>query len=116
MTFTVSRDGQTLVTLHEGTDTTARDEATAELATVLESLVSEGEISDWAIDDADVYEHPTAPFEPYTIEVGFAVSVVVDVDDADRAAAVGTDAIDDALANAGVDGVTYTSQPATSAA
>ncbi|MFC4543897.1 hypothetical protein ACFO5R_18380 [Halosolutus amylolyticus] len=115
MEYAVARDGTTLVTLHEGTDTTACDAATAELTANLESLESEGRIADWTIENAEVYEHPTAPFDPYTITVAFTVTVTVEADDADTASEVGASAIDDALENADVDAVTYTSAPAASA-
>ncbi|WP_265110190.1 hypothetical protein [Halosolutus halophilus] len=115
MEFAVSRDGTTLVTLHEGTDTTACDAATAELTANLESLEAEGRIAGWTIEDAEVYEHPTAPFDPYTITVAFTVTVTVEADDPERATEIGASAIDDALENAGVDAVSYTSAPATSA-
>ena len=116
MEFAVSRDGTTLVTLHGGSDTTACDEATDELAENLERLASDGTVSDWTIDDADVYEHPTGPFDPYTITVAFSVTVVVEAEDADAAAEIGAGAIADALENADVESVTYTSSPAASAA
>ena len=116
MEFAVSRDGTTLVTLHGGSDTTACDQATDELTDGLESLAAEETISDWEIADADVYEHPTAPFDPYTIAVEFAVTVVVEADDEDEAEEIGANAIDEALERAGVEGVSYTSSPAASAA
>ncbi|WP_246998759.1 hypothetical protein [Halosolutus gelatinilyticus] len=115
MEFAVSREGTTLVTLHEGTDTTACNAAAAELTANLESLAAEGTIANWAIDDATVYEHPTAPFDPYTIAVAFTVTVVVDADDPAAATEIGASAIDDALERADVDAVSYTSSPAASA-
>ncbi|SEW03228.1 hypothetical protein [Natrinema salifodinae] len=116
MEFAVSRDGTTLVTLHGGSDTTACEEATSDLADSLETLAAAETVTAWEITDADVYEHPTAPFDPYTIAVSFTVTVTVDAADADQATEIGADAIDDALANAGVESVTYTSSPAASAA
>ncbi len=114
MKYAVSRDGTTLVTLHEGTDTTARDEAIGQLDASLESVGASGPITDWAISDADVYEHPTAPFEPYTITVTFTVSVAVEADDAAAAEELGASAIDRTLESAGVESVSYTSPPAAS--
>ncbi|MBZ6494396.1 hypothetical protein [Natrinema longum] len=116
MEFTVSRAGTTLVTLHGGSDTTACDEATTSLADALESLAADGTITDWEITDADVYEHPTAPFDPYTITLEFTVTVTVVADDTDEATEIGATAIDDALGAAGVESVTYTSSPAASTA
>jgi len=116
MEFAVSRTGTTLVTLHGGSGTTACNEATDELASNLESLAADGTISDWEINDSQVYEHPTAPFDPYTVTVEFSVTVVVDADDSDAAAELGASAIDDALKNADMRSVTYTSPPAASAA
>ncbi|PGF15334.1 hypothetical protein CP556_03780 [Natrinema sp. CBA1119] len=116
MEFAVSRSGTTLVTLHGGSDTTACDEATSTLADTLESLAAAGTITDWEIADADVYEHPNAPFDPYTITLKFSVTVTVEADDADAASERGARAIDDALANADIGSVTYTSSPSTSAA
>lgn len=113
--FAVSREGTTLVTLHEGSDTTARDEATAELTETLEHLTAEGTIEKWEVDGAEVYEHPAGPFDPYTITVGFAITVTVAAADADRAAELGANAIDDALETAGVESISYTSSPAASA-
>ena len=115
MEFAVSRDGTTLVTLHGGSDTTACDGATEELASALETLEADGTIAYWTIDDADVYEHPTGPFDPYTVSVEFSVTVVVEADDSDSAAKAGSSAIDEALGAAEVDSVTYTSSPAASA-
>lgn len=116
MEFAVSRTGTTLVTLHGGSDTTACEEATEKLAASLETLAADGTVSDWRIDDAEVYEHPTGPFDPYTISVEFSVTVVVEADDSDAAVEAGSGAIDDALENADVDAVTYTSSPTASAA
>ncbi|SFB69784.1 hypothetical protein SAMN05444422_101280 [Halobiforma haloterrestris] len=113
--FAVSREGTTLVTLHEGSDTTARDEATAELTETLEGLTDEGTIADWTVDGAEVYEHPAGPFDPYTVTVGFAVTVTVTADDADRAVEIGANAIDDALERAEVESISYTTSPAASA-
>ncbi|MGQ3411870.1 hypothetical protein ACT4ML_06360 [Natrinema sp. LN54] len=115
MEFAVSRAGTTLVTLHGGSDTTACDEATTELAATFESLTAEGPITDWDIADADVYEHPTGPFDPYTIVLEFSVTVVVEADDADEATERGASAIDEALEDAGVESVSYASPPTASA-
>ena len=116
MEFAVTRAGTTHVTLHGGSDTTACDEATEQLAESFERLAAEGTIADWEIDDADVYEHPTAPFDPYTIALEFSVTVVVDAEDADAATERGAGAIDDALETADFDAVSYTSSAAASAA
>lgn len=116
MEFAVSRSGTTLVTLHGGSDTTACGDAREKLADTLETLAADGTIADWEIANADVYEHPTAPFDPYTITLEFTVTVTVDADDADEATTVGAGAIDDALETAGVESVSYTSSPAASAA
>jgi len=114
MEYAVSRDGTTLVTLHEGTDTTACDEATRELTRHLESLATDGPISTWSITDAEVYEHPTAPFDPYTITVAFTLTVVVDADGSDAAEEAGANTIAAALEAADVETVSYTSTPAAS--
>ena len=116
MEYAVSREGTTLVTLHEGTDTTACDAATDDLAGRLESLDGGGELADWSIADAEVYEHPAAPFDPYTIAVGFSVTVTVDADDTDAAEATGANAIEDALERADVDAVSYSAEPVASPA
>ncbi|QSW97890.1 hypothetical protein [Haloterrigena alkaliphila] len=115
MEFAVSRAGTTRVTLHGGSDTTACDDATDQLAETLETLAADGVIADWEIEDADVYEHPAGPFDPYTITLEFSVTVVVEADDADAATELGADAIDEALADADFDAVSYTSSPAASA-
>lgn len=116
MEYAVSREGTTLVTLHGGTDTTARAEAIEQLEERLADAAASGAIADWAIEDAEVYEHPAAPFDPYTIAVAFAVTVAVDAEDADPAEEVGANAIDAALEDAGVDAVSYTTSPAASTA
>ncbi|QLG51029.1 hypothetical protein [Natrinema halophilum] len=116
MEFAVSRDGTTLITLHGGSDTTARDDATAELDDALGALATDGKITEWAVRDAEVYEHPTAPFDPYTITLTFSVTVTVEADEADVAADRGTRRIDDALERAELDSVSYTSSPETTAA
>ncbi|MXV63554.1 hypothetical protein GS429_16120 [Natronorubrum sp. JWXQ-INN-674] len=116
MEFAVSRDGTALVTLQGGSDTTACDDATADFTSTLESLEADGTVVDWTIDEAEIYEHPSGPFDPYTIAVEFAVTVIVDAGDADEAAEVGADTIDDTLERADIDAVSYTSAPAASAA
>ncbi len=115
MEFAVSRDGTTLVTLHEGTDTTARDEATDELTARLESIAADGTISAFEITDATVYEHPAAPFDPYTITVEFTVEVVVEAADDADAEELGATAIAEALETAEVGSISYTSSPAVTA-
>lgn len=115
MEFAVSRDGTTLVTLHQGTDTTACDGAQTEFAAALEALEDDGTLSDWAITDAEVYEPPTAPFDPYTIAVDFAVTVTVDADDAAAASEIGASRIDDALEAAEAESITFAA-PATASA
>ena len=115
MEFTVSRTGTTLVTLHGGSDTTACDDATSALADTLESLAAEETITNWEVLDAEVYEHPTGPFDPYTISLEFTVTVTTEAADADEATAIGADAIDDALAAGGVESVAYTTSPAATA-
>ncbi|MDZ7731327.1 MAG: hypothetical protein U5K37_11015 [Natrialbaceae archaeon] len=62
MEFAVSREGSTLITLHEGTDTTACDAAVEQLESNLTSLTDKGKIQSWRIDEATVSEHPVAPF------------------------------------------------------
>lgn len=114
MDYAVSREGTTLVTLHGGSDTTACDEATAQLSEALAGLAADDAISEWSIDDAAVYEHPNAPFDPYTVTVAFSVTIAVAADDEATAEERGTSAIDDALAEADVDAVSFTSGPATS--
>ena len=118
MAYAVTREGTTLVTLHEGTDTTACDAATEQLAAQLAALADDDSITEWSIDDATVYEHPTAPFDPYTVSVAFTVTVNVSTDDAtdaDAAESIGSNAIDEALERADVDAISYTSSPATTA-
>ncbi|ELZ25160.1 hypothetical protein [Natrinema limicola] len=115
MEFAVSRTGTTLVTLHGGSDTTACDDAMSTLADTLETLAAEGTITDWDVTDADVYEHPTAPFDPYTIALEFSVTVTTEADDEREAAERGASVIDDALATADVTSVAYTTSPAASA-
>jgi len=61
MEFAISRSGTTLVTLHGGSDTTACDDATTELADTLESLAAAGTITDWEIDAADVCTNIRTP-------------------------------------------------------
>jgi len=111
MEFAVSRAGTTHLTLHGGSDTTACNEATDTLADALESLAAEGRVTDWEIADAAVYEHPTAPFDPYTIALEFAVTVTVDADDADAAAEAGAAAIESALDGTEAEPAGYGSSP-----
>ncbi len=115
MEFAVSREGTTLVTLHGGSDTTACEDAVAELEGALDSLAAEGTLVDWAIPDAEVHEPPSAPFDPYTIAVEFDVVVTVEADDSEEAGKRGAGAIDAALAEAGIDSITYRSSPTASA-
>lgn len=116
MEFAVSRAGTTLVTLHEGTDTTACAEARTAFETTLETLAADGTITTWEITQTAVYEPPTAPFDPYTIAVEFTITVPVDAADAEAARERGATAIDAALETAEAESVTYTSSPTASAA
>ena len=116
MDYDVSLEGTTLVTLHAGSDTTARDDATDQLTASLEELEADDAIADWVVTDAEVYEHPAAPFDPYTVAVAFAVTVTVEADDLEAAKARGEVAIDEALESADFDAVTYTSAPYATAA
>lgn len=111
MEYAVSRDGTTLVTLHGGSTTTARDEATAQLVETFTGLEEDGRIVDWVVADAEVAEQPTAPFEPYTVSVAFAVTVVVEADDRAEAADRGANTIDEVLESAALDSVSYASGP-----
>ncbi|OLZ41796.1 hypothetical protein A6E15_12725 [Natrinema saccharevitans] len=111
MEFAVSRAGTTRLTLHGGSDTTACNEAEADLAGTLNSLTADGRLTDWAIADTEVYEHPTAPFDPYTIALEVEVTVTVDAADADAAAEAGTAAIEAALAETDAEPVDYASSP-----
>ena len=113
MEYAVTRTGSSLVTLHEGTDTTARDAAVDQLADRLDSRSSE-RIDDWSITDATVYEHPSAPFDPYTVQVGFEVAVTVEATDAEAAERAGSAVIEETLAELELDAVSYTSSPAVS--
>lgn len=115
MDYAVSREGRTLVTLHEGTETTACDVATEQLAESLREIADAGTVSDWSIDEAEVYEYPNAPFDPYTVTVAFTVTVVVAAETAAEAEERGASVIDEALADADVEAVSYTSSPATTA-
>ena len=111
MDYAVSRDGTSLVTLHDGSDTTAQDEAIGRLEEQLEN-VADGSITDWAVVDSELYEPPAGPFDPYTVAVEFTVTVAVEAEDAETAADVGASAIEDALETAGVDYVSYSTDPA----
>ncbi|ARS89488.1 hypothetical protein [Natrarchaeobaculum aegyptiacum] len=110
--YAVTRDGTALVTLHGGSETTARSDAVDELERELEALTDDGAIEEWELGDDGVYEHPTAPFEPYTIAVDVSVTVAVEAPDEHEAGERGANAIDSALANAGANDVSYTEPPA----
>lgn len=109
--YAVTRDGTVLVTLHGGSETTARSEAVDELERELEVLVSDGVLDEWAIGDDEVYEHPTAPFEPYTIAVDVSVEVTVEATNEREASDRGSNAIDAALVAAGANDVAYDEAP-----
>ena len=115
MEYAVSRAGTTLVTLHEGTDTTACDEARAEFADALEDLAADGTLSDWTITDVEVYEPPTAPFDPYTVAVEFSVTVTVEAGGSEAATELGADRIEDALEAAEAESITFTTSATASA-
>lgn len=115
MEYVVTRNGTTLVTVHEDTGTTARKLARSEIDATLGALADDDDIAAWTIDTVDVYEPPTAPFEPYTVSVSFSVTVSVSASDASAAEREGAAVIDDVLAGANVDGISYTSAPASTA-
>lgn len=109
--YAVIRDGTALVTLHGGSETTARSEALDDLKRDLETLASDGVIEEWAVGDDGVYEHPTAPFEPYTIAIDVSVTVVVEAGNEREASERGANAVDSALADAGANDVSYDESP-----
>lgn len=111
MSYTVSREVRTLVTLHEGTDTTARDEAAAELAGTLELLTETAEIRIEDGLETAVYEHPAAPFDPYTVSVSFRAVVGVDADSAADANARGAAIIENVLDRSSLESISYPSPP-----
>ncbi len=110
MDFAVTRSGTTLVTLHAGSDTTARDEAAATIAETFSALACDA-VVEWAITDTTIAEPPTAPFDPHAVSVSFSVTVVVDAPDSDAASAAGAKTIDAALEVADLYGVAYVSSP-----
>ncbi|RKD93419.1 hypothetical protein [Halopiger aswanensis] len=116
MEFAVSRAGTAHVTLHGGADATACADARTEFATTLERLEADDAITDWEVTDAGVYEHPAAPFDPYTIALEFTVSVTVEADDADAATEIGAETIDEILERADLSAVSFATAPAASAA
>ncbi len=71
------------LTLHSGSDTTARDDARERVESALEG------IDGWRIEGSEIVEPPTAPFEPHTVEVTVAVGKVdaATPDDAEEALA-----------------------------
>lgn len=103
MWYSVVRDGTLRLTLQEGTDTTACAAATDELAGTLAELVETGALTGWEIRSTTVFEHPTAPFEPYTIELSFSARVTVEAETTDAALDRGEASIDAALERAGVE-------------
>lgn len=114
MGHTVSRTATALVTVHEGTDTTARAAAIDELGDRLEELAADDAIERWEATDAAVYEHPAGPFEPYTVRVSFTAAVAVDADDEATAERTGAATIERALTEAGLEGLEYTDEAAVS--
>lgn len=52
------------LTLHSGSDTTARDDARARVESALEG------VDGWRIESCEIVEAPAAPFEPHTLDVG----------------------------------------------
>lgn len=112
MTYTVSREVRTLVTLHEGTDTTARNEAETELVETLESLPETEEVRIEDGLETAVYEHPAAPFDPYTVAVSFRAVVDVDADSVADANARGATIIENSFERSSLESVSYPS-PAT---
>lgn len=113
--YAVSRDGTALVTLHGGSETTARSDAVDDLERELESRADDGAVDEWQIGDDGVYEHPTAPFEPYTISVDVSVTVAVEAPDEREAGERGANTIDSVLANAGANDVSYDEPPTVTA-
>lgn len=110
MEFAVCRDGRTLVTLHEGTETTAIDAALADLQSTFEAIEKDSGVT-WELGEGTVHEYPTAPFDPYTIAVEFRLRVSVEADSAEEAVARGEELIEDTLTEAGLRGVSYTTAP-----
>ncbi|MFP8952987.1 hypothetical protein ACLI4Z_08465 [Natrialbaceae archaeon A-arb3/5] len=116
MEFEVSREVRTFVTLEEGAETTACNEARADLMETLGDLEATGTISNGAVTAASVHEYPAAPLEPYTVSVEFTVAVVVEAESGERATIDGEIAIDDALERADLESISYRTTPVSSPA
>lgn len=76
------------LTLHSGSDTTARDDARERVESALEG------VSGWRIEGSEIVEPPAAPFEPHTIEVGVAVDPRADDDTGAVAGALAADGLE----------------------
>ncbi|MCU4752684.1 hypothetical protein OB919_11980 [Halobacteria archaeon AArc-curdl1] len=115
MEYAVSREGTTLVTLHEGTDTTACSAAAEKLSEQLAALESSVSVEEWSVIETDVYEHPAAPFDPYTVVATFRMTIAVDADTESEAAERGAVTIDRMLEAGPLESITYTGEAAVSA-
>jgi len=109
--YTVTREGRTLLTLHEGTDTTACHAAVVDLESRVDAM---GSVTDWTITDVAVFEGPVGPFDPYTIEATFSVRVTVSADGRAEAKTAGETAIAAALTEGNLESITYESEPTVS--
>ncbi|MFP8889414.1 hypothetical protein ACLI4U_06545 [Natrialbaceae archaeon A-CW2] len=114
MEYTVSREGTTLVTLHEGTDTTACSAAEKKLSEQLAGLESPVSVVEWSVLETEVYEHPAAPFDPYTVVATFRMTVAVDAGTESEAIDRGVVVIDQVLENGPLESITYSGEAAVS--
>lgn len=97
-TYRVMRCVQAVLTVNAATDGAAFSKAREELAHSLETLSSNVEIDER---ETKVYEHPTAPFEPYRVSIHVDVTVTLEAADEETAARRAEGRLESALADLG---------------
>lgn len=105
-TYEVSRTVETVATGRASTTNTAKTESAASVA---EAIAAGGgdALADVETEALDVYEFPSAPFEPYRITVRATIAVHVEADGERDAIDRGGEVIEELLSASDLDGWEY---------
>jgi len=105
-TYTVRRGFETVATCNASGTSTAESAAESSVRATVEAAAGDA-LADLSVEAVDVYEFPSAPFEPFKITVRGILAVTVEADGPDQAPEAGSTVIDDALSAADLDGWEY---------
>lgn len=108
-TYRVTRDARAVVTVHASTAGAAFARARRSVREARESLSDDVAVR---VHPTRVYEHPSAPFEPFRVSVEVGVTVSVDADDETGAREASEECIETVLDGLDLDEWKFVDEPA----